>query len=124
MSRDDWFSTSRNTNIAESAHAQGQREGVKLTLISAVRLGIKMDKRFFEAKTGVQSFGVSIKRIAIARKKDARKEIEKEKERTEAGAGEDVLAVAQDLVKAGADKDIVNRYLNCCRLNNFDSVLF
>ena len=61
MSREDWFSSSTNTNIAESAHAQGQREGIKLTLVSAVRLGMKMDKRFFETKTAVQSVGVSVK---------------------------------------------------------------
>ena len=31
MGRSDWYSTSVDTNIAESAHAQLQRDGVKLT---------------------------------------------------------------------------------------------
>ena len=43
----DWYSTSVDTNIAESAHAQSQRDGVKLTLVTAVKKGERLDSLMF-----------------------------------------------------------------------------
>ena len=37
ISREDWKSTSSSTNYAESAHAQSQREGTKLSLVAAIQ---------------------------------------------------------------------------------------
>jgi hypothetical protein len=61
MSHSDWYSTNSNTNIAESAHAQSQREGKNLTLVSAIQTGQKLDLRQFELERAAHSFGIASK---------------------------------------------------------------
>src|SRR5436309_2288719 len=61
MNRQDWYSTSVDTNIAESAHAQSQRLGVKLTLVTAVQKGKEKDSRFFDLEQAIASHGISAK---------------------------------------------------------------
>jgi hypothetical protein len=61
MSRSDWFSTSVDTNIAESAHAQSQRDGVKLTLVTAVKKGERKDSLIFGLEEAALSGGIAAK---------------------------------------------------------------
>src|SRR4030095_16631208 len=50
MKKDDWYSTSHSTNIAESAHAHSQRDGTRLTLVSAIQIARQLDERFLEGQ--------------------------------------------------------------------------
>ena len=61
ISRRDWFSTSATTNIAESAHAQSQRDGTRLSLVAAIRKGMLLDSRFFESTKAQTWSGVAVK---------------------------------------------------------------
>lgn len=56
-----WQSTSFNTNIAESAHAQAQRDGKDLTLVGAIEKGEEIDARFFGARNARRLMGVQIR---------------------------------------------------------------
>lgn len=122
MSREDWFSTSTSTNIAEAQHAQAQREGKHLTLVSAIQKGLAVDKRFFQAKAAVQSVGVSVKygnnsmtgrakQSIIRNKASAAKKKDKGKEKEIQPPDEDTLQVCNNLAELDADKDLLNRYL-------------
>jgi hypothetical protein len=61
MARSDWFTTSTNTNIAESAHAHSQRDGVHLSLVSAIERARKLDERFLETESAVRTMGIQDK---------------------------------------------------------------
>jgi hypothetical protein len=121
MSKEDWFSTSMNTNIAEAQHYQAQREGTRMTLVSAIQKGLAVDKRFFEAKAAVRSVGVSVKygnksmtgraKENITRKKASAKKKDKGKEKEVQQFDEDALLVCNDLAEIGADPELMNRYL-------------
>ena len=119
MSREDWRSTSSNTNNAESAHAQSQREGIKLTLLSAVIKGKRLDSRHFEAAHAMQSFGVPVrygnnsmtgrKMKGIVRQKNIKK---REAKGNEGQIDGNELVIAYDLLKAGVSKEVIEEYLN------------
>jgi hypothetical protein len=49
MRRDVWFATPNNTNVGEAAHALSNRAGTKLTLLTAVTVGEKVDTAMLEA---------------------------------------------------------------------------
>jgi hypothetical protein len=118
ISRSDWFSTSANTNIAESAHAQSQREGIRLSLVAAIQKGMRLDARYFESELAQISSGISVKygntsmtgraKQNITRKKKKAKQKGKEKETR---VDESVLALAQDLIQSGVSATIVDAYL-------------
>ena len=61
MNRDDWFSTSFTTNIAESAHAVSQRYGVRLTLVAAIQHGQKIDLKAAGTLQLATTWGVYLK---------------------------------------------------------------
>ncbi len=61
MARSDWFTTSTNTNIAESAHAHSQREGVHLSLVSAIEKARNLDQGFLETENAVRTMGIQDK---------------------------------------------------------------
>ena len=117
--REDWRSTSSNTNHAESAHAQSQREGIKLTLLTAVNKGKRLDSRHFEAAYAMQSFGVPVRygnnsmtgrtKKGIVRQKSMKRTATKVSERQVDG---NELAIAQDLLNTGVSKEIVEEYMN------------
>jgi hypothetical protein len=58
MTRLDWSTTSTNTNIAESAYAHSQQDGVHLSLISAIEKVRKLDQGFLETKSAVRIMGI------------------------------------------------------------------
>ena len=58
MNRSDWYTTSSNTNIAESAHAMSQRDGIKLSLVTAIQKGKELDSRFLRVESGAQLMGI------------------------------------------------------------------
>lgn len=58
MKREDWYSTSHNTNIAESAHVVSQKDGTRLTLLSAIQVGKTLDMRSFDGQNIAQNMGV------------------------------------------------------------------
>jgi len=60
ISRENWFTTGFNTNVAESAHALSQRYGKHLSLVGAVTACERIDKQFFEMRRNVLNFGLSI----------------------------------------------------------------
>src|ERR1700734_3313412 len=59
MNRQDWFTTSANTNVAEAAHALSQAHGTRLTLVSAVQIGRQIDARFAENESIAKTKGIS-----------------------------------------------------------------
>jgi hypothetical protein len=61
MSKGDWYSTSRSTNLAESPHRFGQRRGTHLTLVGAIQEGKRIDQRFIEVRDAVMKMGVMSK---------------------------------------------------------------
>jgi len=117
MNYQDWRSTSFNTNNAESAHAQSQREGVKLTLISAVNKGMRLDSRHFEAARAMETVGIPVrygnnsmtgrKQKSISRHKTTKR---KEKANEDPIDGQE-LAIAQDLLRNGMSSELVEQYL-------------
>ena len=115
MNRQDWYSTSVDTNIAESAHAQSQRLGVKLTLATAVQKGKEKDSRFFDLEQAFASHGISAKygnmSLSGRAKQSAtrnqarqrKKQATKPKEGTEVATA--VLSTANELIQRGVNAD-------------------
>jgi hypothetical protein len=58
MAQEDWYSTRNTTNIAESAHAHSQRDGTRLTPVTAIQRGRQLDKPFLEGEYIGQSFDI------------------------------------------------------------------
>ena len=58
MNRSHWFSTSFTTNIGESAHAISNREGIALSLVTAIQKGRKVDERYLSHEIGVEMHGI------------------------------------------------------------------
>lgn len=119
MAWGDWYSTSHTTNIAESAHAHSQRDGTRLTLVSAVQRGRLLDRRFLEGENAAQTMGViskygnqsitgratkNLKRTKKAAKKKAKGDAAAQQQ-------EAILARAQDLIHEGVSMDVVELYL-------------
>jgi hypothetical protein len=90
-----WQNTNFDTNIAESAHAQAQRDGKHLTLVGAIEKGEEIDARFFGARNARRLMGVQVRygdnsiggnakkninRAKAAEKSKQRRQKEKEKE--------------------------------------------
>jgi len=79
MNPTDWGTTSNNTNVAESAHALAQRDGIHLSLVGAVQKGQRIDERFFQLELGTMLYGIQPrygntsvsgrKKMSISRKK-------------------------------------------------------
>ena len=95
MNHTYWQSTNFDTNIAESAHAQAQRDGKHLTLVGAIEKGEEIDARFFGARSARRLMGVQVRygdnsiggnakkninRTKAAEKSKQRRQKEKEKE--------------------------------------------
>ena len=121
MNHSDWYSTSVDTNIAESSHAQSQLSGVKLTLVTAVQKGKEKDSRFFNLESAVISHGISAKygnislsgrtKQSLARNqaRQRKKQVSKQKEGTEDTAA--VLARANELIQRGVNASAVEQFL-------------
>lgn len=121
INRNDWMSTSKNTNNVESDHSNIQRDGVKLSLVSAVQKGRSYDQRNLQNSKHVQFSGVArhfgnnsqtgrakkkvARNLAVRNKKQAK---DKEKEGTTEGHE---LEIAQDLIRSGVAPEIVEKYL-------------
>jgi hypothetical protein len=119
MAWGDWYSTSYTTNIAESAHAHSQRDGTRLTLVSAVQRGRLLDQRFLEGENAAQTVGViskygnqSITGRTAKNLKRTKKAVKKAA-KGDAGAQqqEAILARAQDLIYEGVLIDVVELFL-------------
>jgi hypothetical protein len=119
MSKGDWYTTSNNTNVAESAHAYSQRDGTRLTLVSAVLKGKKLDSIHFDRTAAIVTMGVRSHygdssstgragKNAIHAKAAANK---KAKQNVELKQKLDVFAKAQELVQSGVDMKVVNMFL-------------
>ena len=61
MPVEDWLTTRNDTNVAESAHALSQRHGKRLSLVSAIKKGQEIDKRFLFAETASRTVGIANK---------------------------------------------------------------
>jgi hypothetical protein len=59
MSRENWFTTRFNTNVAESAHAMSQRSGKHLSLVGAIMASERLDSQFLESRRSAIQFGLS-----------------------------------------------------------------
>ena len=115
MNRNDWYSTSVDTNIAESSHAQSKLSGVKLTLVTAVQKGKEKDSQFFGLESAVISHGISAKygnmSLSVRAKQSAtrnqarqrKKQATKPKEGTEVATA--VLSTANELIQRGINAD-------------------
>ena len=117
MSRADWFATSFTTNIAESAHAQSQRDGIRLSLVGAIQRGMAIETRYFEAELAMHTFGVGTRygNTAMTGRIDQnltrRKSKAKQKKEKEVAIDENVLNIAQELVKSGVAIEVVENFL-------------
>jgi hypothetical protein len=58
MKKSDWWKTSMNTNIAESAHVISQKDGTRLTLISAIQIAKSLDIRSLEDQIIAQNMSI------------------------------------------------------------------
>jgi len=119
MGRSDWYSTSVDTNIAESAHAQSQRDGVKLTLVTAVKKGERLDSLMFSLEQAAMSGGISAKygnRSMSGRARQnltrtqARQRKKQEKDKEYSGPTE-ALRLATELVQRGVAPSAVEGFL-------------
>lgn len=115
------MSTSKNSNNIETDHSNIQRDGVRLTLVSAVQKGQLYDRRNIKHAENVNFSGVSrhfgnnsqtgrakkkvVRNLAMNAKKKAKG---KEKEITIEG---NELQVAQDLIRSGVSPDVIEKYL-------------
>jgi hypothetical protein len=59
MNLKDWQTTSFTTNIAGSAHAHSQRDGIRLSLLAAIQRGRKFDLQFLRLEHAAFKFGVN-----------------------------------------------------------------
>jgi hypothetical protein len=121
ISRSDWMSTSKNTNNIETDHSNIQRDGVRLSLVSAVQKGQVYDRRNLRYAENINFSGVSrhfgnnsqsgrakkkvVRNIATKAKKKA-----KEKDNEVIIEGNE-LQIAQDLIRSGIAPDIIEKYL-------------
>ncbi|UZO11878.1 uncharacterized protein OCT59_003431 [Rhizophagus irregularis] len=87
MENEIWDHHGNNTNVAEAAHAQANREGKQLKLITAIMRGRRLDERVFKTAEINDKFGIpytrrdksEIKRKAKAMtRKDTNKRSQKE----------------------------------------------
>ncbi|CAB5390387.1 unnamed protein product [Rhizophagus irregularis] len=87
MENEIWDHHGNNTNVAEAAHAQANREGKQLKLITAIMRGRRLDERLFKTAEINDKFGIpytrrdksEIKRKAKAMtRKDTNKRSQKE----------------------------------------------
>lgn len=124
MSRENWFTTRFNTNVAESAHAKSQRYGKHLSLVGAIMASEKLDSHFIESRQSAIQFGSSTsygnksitgrthKNLArnqkrVAKKKEAGKKADEAIEKTVAAATNlvvDRLINSGELVKILGDR--------------------
>ena len=119
MSKADWYTTSCNTNVAESAHAHSQRDGTRLSLVSAILKARKLDAIHFECEEAIRTMGIgsrygnssssgraakNLNRSKAAAKKRVKGNVELQQQ-------EDVLARAQDLIYEGMSKEVVGAFL-------------
>ena len=119
MDWDDWYSTSFNTNIAESAHAYSHRDGVRLTLVSAVQRGKLLDERFLVGEHAAKRGGIISKygnhsitgRTASNLKRTKKAATKKSKNDPVVQRREAVFGMAQNLVDEGVAIDVVNMLL-------------
>ena len=121
ISHEDWLSTSRNTNNSESSHASGQREGVNLSLVSAIQKGQKFDGRKLQGRQYVNFSGVAHRYGNNSMSGRTKKKVTRDqatKTRTKAKGKEketliegNELQIAQDLIQNGIAPEIVERYL-------------
>lgn len=121
ISREDWLSTSKNTNHGESDHASAAREGIKLSLISAIQKGRKFDLRKLQGRQNVNHSGVAHQYgnnslSGRAQKKVTRSKVVKAKAKEKEKANETViegneLQITQDLIRSGIAPNIVEDYL-------------
>ncbi|PKC57738.1 hypothetical protein RhiirA1_472034 [Rhizophagus irregularis] len=58
MENEIWDRHGNNTNIAEAAHAQANREGKQLKLLTAIMKGRRLDERLFKIAEINDKFGV------------------------------------------------------------------
>jgi hypothetical protein len=119
MDWDDWYSTSFNTNIGESAHAYSHRDGVRLTLVSAVQRGKLLDERFLVGEHAAKRGGIISKygnhsvtgRTASNLKRTKKAAIKKSKKDPVLQQQESIFEMAQNLVDDGVSIDVVNLFL-------------
>ena len=118
MTHEDWFTTSHDTNIAESAHAQSQLDGVKMTLVSAIQKGMRFDSRFLEAATAMSNKGISVKYgnnslTGRAKKNIVRKQksIKKKEKANDIHSESGELVILQDMIRSGVSPDVIEKYL-------------
>jgi hypothetical protein len=119
MDWSDWYSTSFDTNIAESAHAHSQRDGTRLTLVSAVQRGKLLDERFLEGEHAAKTGGIISKygnqgitgRTAKNLKRTKKAAIKKSNRDPVVQQQEMILERAQSLIHDGVSLDVVELFL-------------
>jgi hypothetical protein len=119
MNKDDWYSTSMNTNNAEGMHAHSKRSGTRQTLVTAVQKSSELDRLHFEKTNIVVSTGVHLKygnnsASGRADKNYKRNTSAAQRKKNKGGSNQnnkDVLKRAQDLVAAGVDPKVVELFL-------------
>src|SRR5438552_290242 len=111
MSRNDWYNTSVDTNIAESAHAQSQRDGVKLTLVTAVKKGQRLDSAFFglQQASGICAKYGNMSMTGRARQNlictQSRRKKKQGKEKVDSESAVEMLRATNELAQRGVGID-------------------
>ena len=120
MNHEDWYSTSFSTNIAESAHALSQRDGTKLSLVSAVQRAKQLDERFLEGEKASRTMGVFSKYGNNSLTGRSTKNLKRSAKKAKKRAGLDpklqqqeaILERASGLIREGIALNVVEFYLN------------
>ena len=124
MKRGDWYSTSHDTNIAESAHVISQKDGIRLTLVSAIQVAKRLDMRSLDgqriaqnmavfSRQGNQSVAGKAAKNIKRQKKTAEKRAKKKTMKIDVGqdAGENILVKAARLLDEGLSLEVVDFFL-------------
>lgn len=119
MNKNDWYTTSMTTNIAESAHALSQKDGKHLSLVGAIQMGKKIDQRFLDTMSAAVNRGIMSRtgnQTIIGRTernlKRSQKAVAKRKEKAmQDDSAANALQIAETLIKSGVSAGIVETFL-------------
>jgi hypothetical protein len=119
MNKQDWYSTSMNTNNAEAMHAYSKRSGTRQTLLTAVQKSQTLDAIHFERKSVIVNTGIvekygntsSLGRAGKNLKRNTSAVRKRKGNTSETKDMKDILTKAQDLVALGVDPKVLEQFL-------------
>ncbi|CAG8740249.1 22819_t:CDS:2, partial [Gigaspora rosea] len=116
IAKEDWCNTGENTNTAEAAHADANREEIQMSLLLAIRKGKWLDEHRFamceyQDKYNIPKTGRSLEPIVKATKSIKKFETSKRKKQvsTNKGPSNSNVAIENNEKLNDLDAEIANR---------------